>query len=212
MHRDLKPENLLLDSKKTDSIIKVIDFGTSQMFTTEKKMSQKYGTPYYIAPEVLNKCYNEKCDVWSAGVILYILLCGYPPFGGKTDQEILQKVKRGVYSLDGKEWNGVSEESKSLVRMMLTFDPRKRCTAEDALDHSWIKNTCEEHLDKKFAKEVLMNLKGFSAGQKLQQAALTFIVSQLATKEEKTQLQKVFSALDKNSDGTLSKEEIIEGI
>jgi calcium-dependent protein kinase len=93
---------LLIDSADSENPkIKIIDFGTSQSFDPSKKMDQKFGTPYYIAPEVLNKSYNEKCDVWSCGVILYILLCGYPPFNGNNDKEIIQAVKKGVYTLDG---------------------------------------------------------------------------------------------------------------
>ena len=84
VHRDLKPENLLLDSKEKNASLKVIDFGTSRKFVRNIKMTKLLGTPYYIAPEVLNSNYDEKCDVWSCGVILYILLCGYPPFSGKS--------------------------------------------------------------------------------------------------------------------------------
>jgi len=95
VHRDLKPENLLLDSPGKNATIKVIDFGTSRRFNSGRdvKMTQKFGTPYYIAPEVLARNYNEKCDIWSCGVILYILLCGYPPFSGASDREILKRVR-----------------------------------------------------------------------------------------------------------------------
>ena len=85
VHRDLKPENLLLNRDAEDPKITIIDFGTSGIFDPSQKMQQKYGTPYYIAPEVLNNSYDEKCDLWSIGVILYILLCGYPPFNGAND-------------------------------------------------------------------------------------------------------------------------------
>lgn len=85
VHRDLKPENLLLESNRPDSEIKVIDFGTSRFYDPSRKMNSKFGTPYYIAPEVLKKSYTEKCDVWSCGVILYILLSGFPPFNGPDD-------------------------------------------------------------------------------------------------------------------------------
>ena len=85
LHRDLKPENLLFESSDTNSQIKVVDFGTSQMFTSSMSAHYKYGTIYYIAPEVLLNNYNEKCDLWSCGVIMYTLLCGYPPFDGSSD-------------------------------------------------------------------------------------------------------------------------------
>jgi calcium-dependent protein kinase len=101
VHRDLKPENLLLDSKN-DNTIKVIDFGTSAQFDPTKKMKQTFGTAYYIAPEVLTSEYNEKCDVWSIGVILYILLSGRPPFDGKDDKEIVRKVRIGHYDINSK--------------------------------------------------------------------------------------------------------------
>ena len=103
MHRDLKPENLLLDSKNNNTI-KVIDFGTSAKFDPSKKMKQTYGTAYYIAPEVLTSEYNEKCDVWSIGVILYILLSGRPPFDGKDDKEIVKKVRIGSYETNSKHY------------------------------------------------------------------------------------------------------------
>lgn len=91
-HRDLKPENLLLSEPNDTKNIKVIDFGTSKAFGSNHHMKEKFGTVYYIAPEVLTYDYDEKCDVWSAGVILYIMLCGYPPFNARTDEEIYKKI------------------------------------------------------------------------------------------------------------------------
>ena len=85
VHRDLKPENILMNRDENDPKITIIDFGTSGIFDNNKKMDQKFGTPYYIAPEVLKNNYDEKCDLWSIGVIMYILLCGYPPFNGAND-------------------------------------------------------------------------------------------------------------------------------
>jgi calcium-dependent protein kinase len=101
VHRDLKPENLLLESTDENARIKVIDFGTSQIFNPNKKMTVKIGTPYYIAPEVLSQSYTEKCDVWSCGVILYILVCGYPPFVGRNDFDIMNKIKKGIIKMTG---------------------------------------------------------------------------------------------------------------
>lgn len=88
--------------------MKIVDFGTSSVFDTGQEMNQKLGTPYYIAPEVLDRKYDEKCDVWSCGVILYILLCGYPPFNGSNDSIILEKVKQAKVSFKGEEWDQVS--------------------------------------------------------------------------------------------------------
>jgi calcium-dependent protein kinase len=202
VHRDLKPENLLLDKDTENPRIKIIDFGTSQMFDPEKKMNKKFGTPYYIAPEVLNRSYNEKCDVWSCGVIIYILLCGYPPFNGANDKQIIDSVLRGKFTLDEPEWDEVSEEAKDLVRKLLTLDVDKRITAEDAVQHAWFKKyATQEKIDKTLASKTMSNLKNFRGGLKLKNATMTFIASQLVNKEETEHLEKVFRAIDANGDG-----------
>ena len=130
MLSDLKPENLLFFSKHIDSKIKVIDFGTSRKFDSATRMTKRLGTPYYIAPEVLLLNYNEKCDVWSCGVILYILLCGYPPFSGRSEDDILAKVKSGKFRFDSDDWDHISADAKELIGKMLTLNPAKRLTAE----------------------------------------------------------------------------------
>ena len=119
VHRDLKPENLLLNRDQKDPKITIIDFGTSGIFDPNQKMQQKYGTPYYIAPEVLNNSYDEKCDLWSIGVILYILLCGYPPFNGSNDEQIIKKVKEGKYRTDEEEWQNISSDAIDIINQLL---------------------------------------------------------------------------------------------
>lgn len=106
-HRDLKPENILIDTANNGAI-KIIDFGTSQVMRNNAKMHQVYGTAYYIAPEVLKGNYTEKCDLWSIGVIVYIMLSGKPPFPGKTDEAIIERVKEGTYQLSDKEWANIT--------------------------------------------------------------------------------------------------------
>ena len=117
----------------TDPKITIIDFGTSGIFAQGEKMDQKYGTPYYIAPEVLNNNYDEKCDLWSIGVILYILLCGYPPFNGANDDQIIKRVKQGKYRTDDEEWTNISPEAIDLVNRLLTYNPKERISAMEAL-------------------------------------------------------------------------------
>lgn len=102
-------------------------------------MNRINGTPYYIAPEVLNESYDEKCDIWSCGVILYILLCGYPPFNGENDTDIMKAVRKGAYEFPVEEWATVSKEAKDLISNMLKYDPKSRLSAKDSLVHSWIK-------------------------------------------------------------------------
>lgn len=129
-HRDLKPENFIFLSKHDDSPLKVIDFGLSKNFVTDTSvMSTKAGTPYYIAPEVLAGKYDQACDIWSSGVILYILLSGVPPFFGDTDPEILDMVKKGEFSFDIEEFEGVTESAKDLIKKMIT-KPDKRLDAK----------------------------------------------------------------------------------
>ena len=214
VHRDLKPENILLeDHKGTNEItIKLIDWGGARYFSKNKKMTKINGTPYYIAPEVLNEVYDEKCDIWSAGVILYILLCGYPPFNGETDKEIMKAVKKGEFDFPPEEWDVVSNDAKDLIKKMLTYEPKKRPTALEVLQHVWFKehkNKSKEN--KQLAKSSLENMKRFKRDKQFEQATISFIINQVITKEEQSELRKQFVEWDKNGDGVLSKEEILEG-
>ncbi|CEM12751.1 unnamed protein product [Vitrella brassicaformis CCMP3155] len=218
VHRDLKPENLLLESKAEGAPIKIIDFGTAKLFPRDNGkgmlMSQKLGTPYYVAPEVLRGRYDEKCDVWSSGVILYILLVGYPPFNGEDDNAILRAVESGKYSTKGSEWRNISKEAKNLLAKMLEYSPSRRVSAEEALSDPWIQKYRSVHISKPTSADLtssLGRLKQFKSSQRLQQAALTFIISQLATKEEKEKLTETFKHLDANGDGMLSREELLTG-
>lgn len=117
MHRDLKPENFLFSSKDANADIKIIDFGLSKIMDGGRlqRMKTRAGTPYYISPEVLAGNYDVSCDMWSAGCMLYILLCGYPPFYGDNNQEILQMVSKGKFDFDGEEWDDISDDAKDLI-------------------------------------------------------------------------------------------------
>ena len=210
VHRDLKPENILIDSANKNNI-KVIDFGTSQKMSENNKMNQAFGTSYYIAPEVLVTEYNEKWDWWSIGVIMYILLGGKPPFDGETDKEICKKVREGKYSLSSEEWDDISDEAKDLIKKLMTYDPKRRISWADALKHPWFSLQINAENDTGNTLSALQNLKDFRATKKLQQAAITFIVSQLASKEQMDELQKAFKALDINKTGVLSREELLIG-
>ena len=213
VHRDLKPENILLENKKdSNPVIKLIDWGGARYFSRHKKMTKVNGTPYYIAPEVLNEVYDEKCDIWSAGVILYILLCGYPPFNGESDKEIMLAVKKGEFDFPDEEWSVITDTAKDLVKKMLTYDPKKRISALEVLKHNWFNEFKEKKInDKQIAKSALDNMKHFKRNKQFEQATISFIVNQLITKEERAELMKQFTEWDKNGDGVLSKEEILEG-
>ena len=212
VHRDLKPENILLDTEEGKNIIKIIDWGTARYFDKNKKMNRISGTPYYIAPEVIMGNYDEKCDIWSCGVIMYILLCGYAPFNGETDEKIFEKIKLGKYTFPKKEWDYVSSEAKDLIKHLLEYNPKKRYSANDVLKHHWmIKGNINVKIDKSFVLHSLVNMKKFHAERKLEQAALTYIVNNLVSKKEKNKLLEVFQSFDTNKDGVLSKKEILNG-
>jgi calcium-dependent protein kinase len=211
VHRDLKPENFLLDTTSEEANLKVIDFGTSQFFVHGTPLTAKFGTPYYIAPEVLRCHYDEKCDVWSAGVNMYVLLCGYPPFGGSNDDQILKKIAIGRFSFPSPEWDFISFEAKDLITKMLTFEPHRRISAREALNHQWLHNASRAPIDTSTARTIFTNLQTFRSEQKLQKATYAFIVSQLATKKEKEEMLELFKSLDTDGSGTLSRQELIEG-
>ena len=141
IHRDLKPENILIERKEQNGFlkIKIIDFGTAKIFDNNKVECKVIGSSYYIAPEVLSKNYNEKCDLWSCGVILYILLSSSPPFAGKGDAEIIENIKKGYYDIESNIWEKISPEAKNLIRNLLEKNPAIRITAEEAMNHKWFK-------------------------------------------------------------------------
>ena len=216
-HRDLKPENFLYETKKEDAEIKVIDFGLSKICHTKntgkiERLKTRAGTPYYISPEVLAGNYDKSCDLWSAGCIMYILLCGYPPFYGDDDQEILRMVQKGKYDFDGEEWEEISKEAKDLIKKLIT-KPERRLTAQEALDHKWFKIQLKgDDAQPKYLKKRNLNaFKKFMKGQKLQQAALTAIAVQ-ASPDDIKDLKETFQALDKNGDGSITFEELKAGL
>lgn len=140
VHRDLKPENILFTSKEEGSPIKIIDFGLARQFNKSQDVSMRtvVGTPYYIAPEVLRKDYDESCDLWSVGIIAYILLCGYPPFNGADNAAVYAAVRKGTYYFPASDWKGVSHEARDFVRRLLQVNASKRMTVDQALRHPWI--------------------------------------------------------------------------
>ena len=132
VHRDLKPENFLMDDTSENSEVKLIDFGLSKRFSQDQevsKMTTVVGTPYYVPPEVLKGSYDHTCDVWSLGVILFVFLCGYPPFEGDNNKEIFRNVVKQPLTFDPADWNSVSAQAKDLVTKMLDKDPSQRISA-----------------------------------------------------------------------------------
>ncbi len=142
-HRDLKIENWVLKSGNLWSPLKLIDFGLSTHFTPGHKLSRVVGSSYYIAPEVLKKSYTEACDLWSLGVIVYMLLSGAPPFFGSNEEGIKASILKGEYSFPHELLGDVSEDALSFVSCLLTYDEEKRYTAHQALNHPWLEEKCK---------------------------------------------------------------------
>ena len=216
VHRDIKPENILVqnnDKKKNkdymDEIhIKLIDFGASNFFKENEILTLKVGSPYYIAPEVLNKCYNEKCDIWSAGVVLYVMLTGNFPFVGKTSQKLFESIKTGKYKTTGKEFEAISKQGKDLIGKMLELDSSKRLSAAECLKAPFFSclQTQEDFPD--LLPSVLSNIYKLNVREKIQQATIAIIVHNIQYNEQVERLKGIFELLDLNKDGQLTYAEI----
>merc|ERR1712232_555674 len=212
-HRDLKPENFIFSTKEAieKSILKIIDFGLSCSFKPDQVLTTKAGTPIYVAPQVLLGKYDHLSDLWSCGVIMYVLLCGHPPFFGATDGEILKKVRVGSFTYSAAAWSSVSEDAKQLIQCLLKMNPHDRYTAEQALNHEWIKNKAPKATGGNLQEGMVANLCGFRSQNKLKKAALQIIANQLNEEQIKA-LRETFMQLDQNGDGKLTINEMKDGI
>ena len=219
VHRDLKPENILIVDRNENGLprVKIADFGTSKMF--EKGVVQKkvVGSSYYIAPEVLRKHYDEKCDIWSCGVIMYILLSGRPPFPGDSDREIMDKVAIGKYDLEESPFDQLSNAGKDLIKKLLVKDPKKRITASEALNHSWFKENKSKELfnrikDQSILKKLIKNLKAYHRDSIIQETALAYLVHNFPQMKDVVNACKLFNQIDVNGDGKINKDELLKGL
>ncbi|CAL0299469.1 unnamed protein product [Lupinus luteus] len=210
MHRDLKPENFLFINHEEESPLKTIDFGLSVFFRPGETFTDVVGSPYYVAPEVLRKQYGPECDVWSAGVIIYILLSGVPPFWDETEQGIFEQVLKGELDFISEPWPSISASAKDLVRRMLIRDPKKRLTAHEVLCHPWVQ-VGGVAPDKPLDSAVLSRLKQFSAMNKLKKIAIRVIAESLS-EEEIAGLKEMFRMIDTDNSGQITLEELKNGL
>jgi calcium-dependent protein kinase len=209
-HRDIKLENWVYANQTPDSPLKLIDWGMSKIYTGDP-MTQVHGTVYYVAPEVLAGKYDNRCDVWSIGVILYMLLSGSPPFAGQNDQEIINRIKTAEVTFEGPRWIGISQEAKNFIRYMLTRDPKSRPNASEALGHPWMKKMLEEHhpdsMDSEIDVGVLRNIQKFSRQNAIRRAALGMIAMSLS-RMDVANMEEEFRKLDSNREGTIKLDEL----
>jgi calcium-dependent protein kinase len=170
------------------------------------------GSAYYVAPEVIEGNYDEKCDVWSLGVILFIMLSGNPPFRGVDDQETLKMIREQQVFMEEDVWERISDDAKKLIQRMLQKDPKFRPDINEVINDKWLNNRNSKKSSKRFvSKTSLMNLKEFSRESYLKKATFHYITSQFISSEEIDELRSIFEKLDENQDGKLSKEELLKG-
>ena len=220
VHRDLKPENILIVKRMKNGChpIKIIDFGTAKIFSKEKKETLLIGSAYYIAPEVLDRNYTEKCDLWSCGVIMYILLTGRPPFGGNTDMEIMQRIKSGKFDLTKYPWGIISKEAKDLIKDLLQLNPGQRLSAEKALKHPWFSTKqvkqieSMNNLTKHNTLKLVENLTKYRSDNILRCAVIAYLVHNNTQLKEAHEAIKLFNRIDENGDGRITKEELYNGL
>ncbi|KAK4398949.1 Calcium-dependent protein kinase [Sesamum angolense] len=200
MHRDLKPENFLLSRKDEKAMLKATDFGLSVFIEEGKVFRDIVGSAYYVAPEVLRRSYGKEIDVWSAGVILYILL-------SENEKGIFDAILKEEVDFDSQPWPSISNSAKDLVRKMLTKDPKRRITSAQVLEHPWIKGQAS---DKPIDSAVLSRMKQFRAMNKLKKLALKVIAQSLSEDEIKeAEVKQLMEAADVDGNGTIDYIEFI---
>ncbi|XVE78991.1 hypothetical protein DITRI_Ditri14bG0022300 [Diplodiscus trichospermus] len=210
IHRDLKPENFLLLNKDENSPLKATDFGLSVFYKPGDVFKDIVGSAYYIAPEVLKRRYGPEADIWSIGVMLYILLSGVPPFWAESEHGIFNSILRGHVDFTSDPWPSISPQAKDLVRKMLNSDPKQRLTAVQVLNHPWIIEDGEAP-DTPLDNVVLSRLKQFKAMNKFKKVALRVIAGCLS-EEEIRGLKEMFKGMDTDNSGTITLEELKQGL
>ncbi|KAH6765942.1 calcium-dependent protein kinase 17 [Perilla frutescens var. hirtella] len=210
IHRDLKPENFLLLSKDEDAPLKATDFGLSVFYKEGDIFKDIVGSAYYIAPEVLKRRYGPEADIWSVGVMLYILLSGVPPFWAESENGIFNAILRGHVDFSCDPWPAISPGAKDIIRKMLNSDPRQRLSAFQVLNHPWIKEDGEAP-DTPLDNAVLDRLKQFRAMNQFKKVALRVIAGCLS-EEEIMGLKEMFKGMDTDNSGTITLEELKKGL
>ena len=216
IHRDLKPENILISKNENNFIrIKICDFGTSQIFKKGEMQKEFVGSVYYIAPEVIKEKYNFKCDLWSCGIIMFILLTQKIPFCGEEDDEILRNILTQKY--DTKRLEKFSDNTKDLVSKLLEKDINKRINAEQALEHKYfeefkVKDLLNEIKDKKKVEKFIENLKNYKRKSILQETILAYLIHNFPQLEEISDACKLFDKIDYKGNGQINYEDLYIGL
>jgi len=216
IHRDIKADNILFAEKNINSDLKLIDFGISVKYTkspkTNLKLRGKHGTLLYIAPEVLEGIYDEKCDVWSCGVLLFVILSGKFPFMGESSEFISQQITLGKYGFEDHVWDKISQNAKNLISSILMIEPKKRPSIKEILLHPWFEDNYSGRMTEseiKSSNEILQNIINFKSSDIFGHALLTYIVSQVGIDYSHNEYLALFKAMDTDNDGKLTKYELL---
>ena len=210
VHRDIKPENILMINPESfdDFNIKIIDFNVATK-KVDKKITGVSGTTDYMAPEVFRGVYDEKCDIWSSGVILYLLMSGCLPFPCPNEEEAEKNICNGKFTFPSEIFGKVSKDCKDLICKLMTKSPNSRPSALEALKHPWIVRNSPDRCDSEVLTRTLTRMKTVSKAGKLKELFTTFIVCQVGYSESTRKLEQVFSSIDKNKDGVISFDELV---
>ena len=207
-HRDLKPENIIFETPEIDSDIKLIDFGLSKKFKSNEKLHTLLGTPYYVAPEVLTKEYNEKCDLWSVGIITYLLIVGDVPFRGKNNNDIFNKIIKENINFNSIKWKNFSNEAKNFVKLLLQKDYNKRPSAQEALNHNWfISIFTKIHKSILIEPNIFTALKNYKPCNILKKLVYKYIINSMGHSELKKYKTALF-AFDIRHNGYIDLSEL----
>ena len=221
VHRDMKLENILFATESEDSPIKIIDFGLSVLLGKKetknenetadlkkygfKRMTTKVGTIYYMSPEVIKGNYDEKCDIWACGVILYTLLSGYPPFNGQTDKDIYNMISKMNFDFEQPVWKNVSKYAKELIKKMLS-PAKSRYTAEEVLNSKWLSIKTKKNDEKTNYYLDYTHIEKYKSYSKFKQVILTFIASRLSS-EDSDKIRNIFCCIDESQKGFITYED-----
>lgn len=212
-HTDLKPDCFRHCADSDTSFLKLIDFAASRVVIPAERLSERVGSMHYTPPEVMKGKSDFKSDVWSLGALLYVLFCGQPPFAGRTEAEVQEKVKAGKPTFKEVGWKKVSRTARRLIASMLAATILPRPTAAEVLNHPWTQHRSKSvNYTKPLAEKAFKNLKMYSTSSKMQQALLQHITNTQLTKEERAAIADLFAQMDKDSSGFLTGAELKAGL
>ena len=207
MHRDLSPDTILLAEDGSQEVVKITDFGSLSFFDASKRLSGRFGSIYYTAPEVFQGTYDEQCDIWTCGVIMHLLLLGTPPFTGNTDEDVKNAISEELIDFYDQKYEKITEFAKDLMHRLLIKDPIYRIKGEEILTHPWFVTEIQPE-DRRNMQNVVTGMGQFRNICRLKDAIFGFMCTHMLSVQDYQDLRHVFESMDRNGDGTLSREEI----